>query len=293
MIIAGCTVVIAVLGLCLTGLPLHVRRRDLGVARRARRDARRGHAAAGAALLPRAERVDRLRLPLLGRGCKRDGRTRESLGARAGATPSSAGPWTAAIVGDGGAARARRARARHAARLPRRRQRPAGHDDPPGLRPEHRGLRARHQRAARDRRRAARRRRPSRRSTRFAAAAAQRAAASPSSPRRAINDARRRRDDHRDPDDLAAGQGDRGPRQPAARRRRARRARRHRHHRRDRRRDRGARGPERVHEGPHAAVHRRRRRPLVPAAAGRLPLAADLAQGGDHEPALGRAPPTA
>ena len=57
--------------------------------------------------------------------------------------------------------------------------------------------------------------------------------------------------------------------------------------RRDRRRDRRARGPERVHEGPHAAVHRRRGRALVPAAAGGVPLAADLAQGGDHEPALG------
>ena len=84
---------------------------------------------------------------------------------------------------------------------------------------------------------------------------------------------------HRDPDGLPAGQGDRGPGQPAARRRRARGARRHRHHRRDRRRDRGARGPERVHEGPHAAVHRRGRRSLLPAPARRLPLTADLAQG--------------
>ena len=31
--------------------------------------------------------------------------------------------------------------------------------------------------------------------------------------------------------------------------------------------------------GPHAALHRRRRRPLLPAPAGRLPLAVDLAQG--------------
>ena len=35
-------------------------------------------------------------------------------------------------------------------------------------------------------------------------------------------------------------------------------------------------------------VHRRRRRALLPAPAGRLPLAADLAQGGDDEPALGQ-----
>ena len=63
-------------------------------------------------------------------------------------------------------------------------------------------------------------------------------------------------------------------------------ARGHRRQGRGRRRDRRARGPERVHERPHAALHRRRGRPLVPAPARRLPLAADLAQGGDHEPAL-------
>ena len=97
-----------------------------------------------------------------------------------------------------------------------------------------------------------------------------------------------RRDRHRDPEGLAPGPGDRGPRQPAARRRRADAAAGHRHHRRDRRRDRGARGPERLHDRPHAAVHRRRRRPLLPAAAGRLPLTADLAQGRGDEPALGQ-----
>ena len=55
VIIAGCTVVIAVLGLCPDRPALHVRGRDLGLARRPGRDARRGHAAAGAALLPRPE----------------------------------------------------------------------------------------------------------------------------------------------------------------------------------------------------------------------------------------------
>ena len=65
-------------------------------------------------------------------------------------------PWPLAIAATAAAARARGAGARHAPRLPRRRQRPAGHDDPPGLRPEHRGLRPGHQRPAGDRRRAAR-----------------------------------------------------------------------------------------------------------------------------------------
>ena len=55
-----------------------------------------------------------------------------------------------------------------------------------------------------------------------------------------------------------------------------------------RRRDRRARGPEQLHHRPHAAVHRRRRRLVVPAPARGVPLAADLAQGGDHEPALRR-----
>ena len=89
----------------------------------------------------------------------------------------------------------------------------------------------------------------------------------------------RRRDHHRDPDDLAAGRGDRGAGPRPARRTSSRARSRHRDHGRDRRRNRGARGPERVHHRPHAAVHRRRRRPLVPAPAGRLPLTADLAQG--------------
>ena len=70
-----------------------------------------------------------------------------------------------------------------------------------------------------------------------------------------INEAGRRGDHHRDPDGLPPGRGDRGPGQPPARGRGARGARRHRHHRRGRRRDRGARGPERLHQGPHAGVH--------------------------------------
>ena len=153
VILAGATVVISVLGLALTGPAVHVRRRHLGLARRARRDARRGHAAALAARLPRAER--------------------RPAAAAADRPPQAEGGWRrvarvpleprrpAAAVDcrdrrDRDPARACRARPRHAPRLPRRRQRPAEHDDPPGLRPEHGGLRARLQRPAGDRRGAAR-----------------------------------------------------------------------------------------------------------------------------------------
>ena len=92
----------------------------------------------------------------------------------------------------------------------------------------------------------------------------------------------------RDPEDLPGRRGDDGAGHATARRRRAADARRGRHRRQDRRRHRGARGPERLHDRPHAGVLHRRRRPLVPAAAGRLPLTADLAQGRGDEPALGR-----
>ena len=103
-------------------------------------------------------KVDRLRLPFLGR----------RKPAEEGNGESPAGRWSHAVQrrpgrrdrGRRGPARAGRARARHAPRLPRRRQRPAEHDDPPGLRPQHRGLRPRHERAAGDRRRAAGRVRP-------------------------------------------------------------------------------------------------------------------------------------
>ena len=61
-----------------------------------------------------------------------------------------------------------------------------------------------------------------------------------------------------------------------------------RRHRGDRRRDGRARGPERVHHRPHAGLHRGRGRALVPAPARGLPLAAHLAQGRGDEPAVGR-----
>ena len=158
VIIAGSTVVIAVLGLFLTGLPYMYGVAHLGLARGAGRDARRGHAAAGAALLPRARRSTGCGSRSSAAGAEDGGQRRVARRALEPRRPA------AAVDGgdrrDGGPARAGGAGARHAARLPRRRQRPAEHDDPPGLRPDHRGLRARHQRAAGDRRRAARPRRP-------------------------------------------------------------------------------------------------------------------------------------
>ena len=264
VIIAGCTVVIAVLGLCLTGLPYMY-----GVA----------ISASLAVLVVMLAAITLL--PALLSYLGPEGRpaadpvarpAREDRGRRRGVARRALEPRRPAPALDGGdrrhggAARARRAGARHAPRLPRRRQRPARHDDPPGLRPEHRGLRARHQRPARDRRRAARPGGARPTSTRLrSGCAATGGVAFVADPR--INQAgdaalvtvipttspqdketedlvNRLRDDV-----VPAALGGSGVTAE------------------DRRRDRGARGPERLHEGPHAAVHRRRRRPLVPAAA--------------------------
>ena len=290
VIIAGSTVVIAVLGLCLTGLPYMY-----GVAISASLAVLVVMLAA-VTLLPAllsylGPKVDRLRIPFLGRAARRP-RATASRPPRAGATPSSGGRGPPRSPRPRSCSRWRRPRSACASASPTpattRRDtmtRQAYDLNTEGFGPGTNGplvIAAELPDAGRQGRRSTRSRERLRSEPGVAFVAPPR-------------DQRggRRRADHRDPDGLAAGQGDRGPGQPAARRRRARRARRLRHHRRDRRRDRGARGPERVHEGPHAAVHRRRRRPLVPAAAGRLPLAADLAEGGDHEPALGRAPPTA
>jgi hypothetical protein len=60
-------VVIAVLGLMLTGARLHVQRCNRGLACRCRRDARGHLAASGALLSYLGPNVDRLRLLLLGR----------------------------------------------------------------------------------------------------------------------------------------------------------------------------------------------------------------------------------
>ena len=96
VIIAGGTVVIAVLGLVLTGLPYMY-----GVAISASLAVLVVMLAA-VTLLPAllsylGPKVDRLRIPFLGRGARRP-RATASRPPRAGATPSSAGPWTAAIV---------------------------------------------------------------------------------------------------------------------------------------------------------------------------------------------------
>ena len=202
VILAGGTVVIAVLGLVLTGLPYMY-----GVAIAASMAVLVVMLAA-VSLLPAllsylGPKVDRWRLPLVGRR-KPAAEGNERLARRAleprGPAPAVAGRDRRRRD----PARARRTRARHAARLPRRRQRPAEHDDPPGLRPQHRGLRAWHERPAGDRRRAARRLRAGAH-RRAGRAAAQRAGRRV---RRRAGDQRggRRRDDQRDPEGLAAGE---------------------------------------------------------------------------------------
>ena len=262
---------------------LHVRGGALGLAGGARRDARLDHPAAGPPLLPRPEGR-----PAAGpapRPCPEDGRHRGV--ARLALEPRRPAPSVdGGDRGDGPAAGAGGAGARDAARVPRCRQRPAGHDDPPGLRPDLRRVRARHQRPAGDRgrtplpERKGRHQRPGRRAARRRGSRLRH--------RSPLQPGGRRGVDHRGPDDLPSGRGDPRPGQAPARDRPARSPRRHRDHRPGRRRDRGARGPERLHGRPHAAVHRRRGRALVPVAPDRLPRAADLAQGGGDEPALGQ-----
>ncbi len=145
VIIAGCTVVIAVLGLFLTGLPYMY-----GVAISASLAVLVVMLAA-VTLLPAllsylGPRVDRLRLPFLGRDTEGRGQRRVARGALEPRGPAAS--LDRRDRGDRDSARAGRARAGHAPRLSRRRQRPARHDDPPGLRPQHGGIRPRHERAA-------------------------------------------------------------------------------------------------------------------------------------------------
>ena len=159
-IIAGATVVVAVLGLALTGLPYMY-----GVAISAS-IAVLVVMLAAVTLLPAllsylGPRVDRLRIPFLGRGLKVEGNGESLAGALEPRRPAAA--LDRRDSRHGAAARAGCARARHASRLPRRRQRPARHHDPPGVRPEHGGLRTGHERTARDRRRPARSGREARR----------------------------------------------------------------------------------------------------------------------------------
>ena len=189
VIIAGGTVVIAVLGLFLTGLPYMY-----GVAISASLAVLVVMLAA-VTLLPAllsylGPKVDRLRIPFLGRDAQGGGRRRVARGTLE--PRGAAAPVAGRHRRDGAPARAGRPGARHAPRLPRRRQRPAGHHDPPGLRPQHGGLRPRHERAAGDRRRAARS--GGQGAGRLARAAAPRArTGSPSSPiRRSTRRATRR-----------------------------------------------------------------------------------------------------
>ena len=135
---------------------LHVRGRDLDLVRGAGRDARLGHPAAVAALLPRPE--GRPAANPLPRPRPEDGRRRRVAGGPL-EPRGPAAPLDRRDPRHRGAARACRPRPRDAPRLPRRRQRSARHDDPPGLRPQRGGVRPRHQRPPGDRRRPARLRR--------------------------------------------------------------------------------------------------------------------------------------
>ena len=283
VIIAGCTVVIAVLGLFLTGLSYMY-----GVALSAAVAVlvvmiAVDHPAAGAALLPRPEgRSPSHPAPRPGPA---DGRRQ-----RQGLARGSLEPHGAAASLDRGDRRHRdparpgRAGPRHAARIPGCRQRPAWVDDPAVVRPDQRGLRPRHQRPG-DRRRQA------------AQFIGQGDDGRPGDPdplgsgrclRGADQGQLRGRcgADPGDPEELASGQCDDGPRPPAARRHHSERGRRLRDRRPGRGRHRRARGSERVHQGPHAALHHRRGWPLVPAAPGRLPLAVHLTEGRRDEPAF-------
>ena len=280
VIIAGCTVVIAVLGLFLTGLPYMY-----GVAISAS-FAVLVVMLASITLLPAllsylGPRVDRLRIPFLGRRLDNPEETANSPAAR----------WSHAVQ----RRPVDRRRSSPPAILlalaapalgmrlgfPDAGNDPPGHDDPPGLRPDQRGLRPRRQRPAGDRRRTARRRRrkaddrhPCRGicAKRTASPSCRRPASTPDGTAAIITVI-----PTTSPQDEATSElvdhlrGDVDP---------------------------GARSAtpastalvggvtaaledqSDLHHRPHAAVHRRRRRALVPAAAGRLPLAADLAEGG-------------
>ena len=127
------------------GAQLHVRGRDRDLPGGTHRDGRLDHAAARLPLLPRAEGRQPPHPVSRPRPAARsadDGRvTCRALEPHGAAAAVAGGDHRA-----GDPARAGGAGARHAPRVPRRGQRPARHDDPSGLRPEHRGLRARHER---------------------------------------------------------------------------------------------------------------------------------------------------
>ena len=190
VLIAGSTVVIAILGLFITGLPYMY-----GVAISASL-AVLVVMVASITLLPAllsylGPNVDRLRIPILGRSLDKVEGDGESPAARWSHAVQRR-PWTAAIVAT--AILLALAAPALGMRLgfPDAGNDPTGHDDPPGLRPDQRGLRARRQRPAGDRRRTPRRRRqgdrqhpglrPARRGRRRLRAAGR--ASTPTAPRR-------------------------------------------------------------------------------------------------------------
>ena len=204
VVIAGCTVIIAIFGLTLTGLSYMY-----GVAL-ASSAAVLVVMLASVSLLPAllsylGPKVDRLRIPFLSRGLKTEGERRV-----AGRPLEPHGPAPAVAVRDRARPLLLLALAAPALGMrlgfPDAGNDPSGHDDPPGLRPEHGGLRPGHERAARDRRRAAGRGRAGRDPpARDHAARGIRRRVRPRS-----DDQRRgqRGDRHRDPDGLPAGRGD-------------------------------------------------------------------------------------
>ena len=283
-IIAGCTVVIAVLGLVLTGLDVHVRGRDLDLARGAGRDARLDHPAARAALLPRTEGGPAAH-PASSAAASRLKADGDSLAARWSHAVQRR-PWTAAILATVVLL------ALAAPALGMRLGFPDAGNDPPdtmtrqaydlnaeGFGPGVNGplviAAAMPGPAAKPKVETFAKQLRSEPGIQFVAPPRINAAGNAAivtviptgSPQdKETEDLVNRLRDDVIPRDLGG----------------------HGHPRRGRRRHRCARGPERVHEGTDAAVHHRRGRAVLPAPPGRLPLAADLAEGGDHEPALGQ-----
>ena len=246
--------------------PVHVRGRDLRIDGRARRDARLGHAAAGAALLSRPER----RPPADPASSAASLKTPKADGESPAARWSHAvqrRPWTAVIVATAVLL------ALAAPALGMRLGFPDAGNDPPdtmtrqaydliseGFGPGANGPLVIAAELPDPRARGRRRRLATRA---FAPTSGVDFVAQP-----VFNEAGDSGADHRDPDHLAAGRGDPGPGQE----------------------DRAttivpealagsgvnaevggvtarARGPERLHGRPHAALHRRRGRPLLPAPA--------------------------
>ena len=288
VLIAGATVVIAIFGLVLTGLPYMV-----GVAISASLAVLVVMLAA-VTLLPAllsmlGPRVDKLKIPFLGgRALRAEGDSHSPAARWSHAVQRR--PWPAAILATVLLIALALPALDMRLGFPDAGNDKSGVDDPRGLRPHRGGLRPGHQRPARDRRRAA-----CGRTGCEAGGKPVRAGASRRGQRRvrcaaAVQRSGNVGDHHDRPGELATGRGDRGAGHPPPRRPHPRAARTGWHQRPGGRPERGARGPERLHRGQGAARVGRRGRALLPAPARGLPLAADLAEGGHHEPALGGVP---